>query len=54
MEGIFFLVAVVGVLTVIHWMVTNDAAGNHGPTKGFFALRKPQEKPADKKREQRR
>lgn len=54
MEGLFFLVAVVGVLMVIHWAVTNDAAGNRGPTKGFFALRKPAQKPADKQRPRRR
>ncbi len=54
MEAIFFLFAVIGVLLVIHWAVTNDAAGNRRPTKGLFALRKSAEKPADKQRPRRR
>lgn len=53
MEGIFFLLAVVGVLLVIHWAVTNDAAGNRRPTKGLFALRKSAEKRAERQRPRR-
>ncbi len=39
MEAIFFICALAGVLGIMHWAVTNDAAGNQGPTKGFFAMR---------------
>jgi hypothetical protein len=39
MEAIFFICALAGVLGIMHWAVTNDAAGNRGPTKGFFAMR---------------
>lgn len=39
MESIFFVIALIGVLGVMHWAATNDAAGNRGPTKGFFAMR---------------
>ena len=39
MESIFFVIALFGVLGVMHWAATNDAAGNNGPTKGFFAMR---------------
>lgn len=39
MESIFFVVSLVGVLGVMYWAATNDAAGNRGPTKGWFAMR---------------
>lgn len=39
MESIFFVIALLGVLGVMHWAATNDSAGNRGPTKGFFAMR---------------
>lgn len=39
MESIFFVIALFGVLGVMHWAATNDSAGNRGPTKGFFAMR---------------
>jgi hypothetical protein len=39
MESIFFVIALFGVLGVMHWAATNDAAGNRGTTKGFFAMR---------------
>lgn len=39
MESIFFVIALIGVLGVMHWAATNDAAGNRGLTKGFFAMR---------------
>ena len=39
MESIFFVIALMGVLGVMHWAATNDSAGNRGPTKGFFAMR---------------
>jgi hypothetical protein len=38
-DSIFFVIALFGVLGVMHWAATNDAAGNRGPTKGFFAMR---------------
>jgi hypothetical protein len=53
MEAVFFLCSVVGVLIVLHWCVTNDKAGNRGPTKGFFAMRdappQPEPKPAPRR-----
>ena len=39
MESIFFVIALFGVLAVMHWAATNDAAGNRNPTKGVFAMR---------------
>lgn len=39
-ETLFLLVTVVGVLLVMHWALTNDAAGNTRPTRGLFALRR--------------
>ena len=39
MESIFFILSLVGVLGVMYWAATNDAAGNRGPTKGWFAMR---------------
>lgn len=39
-ETLFLLVTVVAVLLVMHWALTNDAAGNTRPTKGLFALRR--------------
>lgn len=39
MESIFFVIALIGVLGVMHWAATNDSAGNRGATKGFFAMR---------------
>ena len=39
MESIFFVVSLVGILGVMYWAATNDAAGNRGPTKGWFAMR---------------
>lgn len=39
MESIFFVVGLIGVLGVMYWAATNDATGNRGATKGFFAMR---------------
>jgi len=39
MESIFLIFALAGVTMVIHWMMTNDKAGNRGATTGFFAMR---------------
>ncbi|HEY1505987.1 MAG TPA: hypothetical protein VGF92_16905 [Stellaceae bacterium] len=39
MESIFFGFSLIGVLGVMYWAATNDAAGNRGPTKGWFAMR---------------
>lgn len=39
MESIFFILSLIGVLGVMYWAATNDAAGNRGPTKGWFAMR---------------
>jgi hypothetical protein len=39
MEAVFFVISVIGVLAVMHWSLTNDSAGNRGPTKGLFAMR---------------
>ena len=39
MDAVFFVFAVIGVLGVMHWALTNDAAGNTGKTKGIFAMR---------------
>jgi hypothetical protein len=39
MESVFFVISLIGVLGVMYWAATNDAAGNRGATKGFFAMR---------------
>ena len=39
MEAIFFALSLIGILGVLYWAATNDAAGNRGPTKGWFAMR---------------
>jgi hypothetical protein len=39
MESVFFIMSLIGVLAIMYWAATNDAAGNRGPTKGFFAMR---------------
>lgn len=39
MESIFFTLSLIGILGVMYWAATNDAAGNRGPTKGWFAMR---------------
>ncbi|HXE26914.1 MAG TPA: hypothetical protein VN656_00300 [Stellaceae bacterium] len=39
MESIFFVLSLIGILGVMYWAATNDAAGNRGPTKGWFAMR---------------
>jgi hypothetical protein len=38
-ESIFFVLSLIGILGVMYWAATNDAAGNRGPTKGWFAMR---------------
>ncbi|MGH6968655.1 MAG: hypothetical protein ACREEL_04395 [Stellaceae bacterium] len=43
MEAIFFLIALAGIVMVIHWSAVNDRAGNNGVTTGFFAMREPEE-----------
>ncbi len=39
LEALFFVAGLIGVVAILHWAVTNDAAGNRGATKGFFAMR---------------
>jgi hypothetical protein len=39
-DTLFLAVTVIAVGLVMYWMLTNDAAGNTRPTKGFFALRR--------------
>jgi hypothetical protein len=39
MESVFFILSLIGVLAIMYWAATNDAAGNRGATKGFFAMR---------------
>ena len=39
MESVFFVLSLIGILGVMYWAATNDAAGNRGPTKGWFAMR---------------
>ncbi len=41
MSAIFFFFSLAGVLAVVHWLVTNDKAGNRGKTHGIFAMREP-------------
>ncbi|HXP12194.1 MAG TPA: hypothetical protein VN795_00915 [Stellaceae bacterium] len=41
MDAIFFFFSLAGVLMVVHWLVTNDKAGNGGKTRGIFAMREP-------------
>jgi hypothetical protein len=53
-ETLFLLVTVVGVLLVMYWALTNDAAGNIKPTKGLFALRRHRPPPGDSRRPRRR
>ncbi len=43
MEAVFFIIALAGIVMVIHWSVVNDRAGNNGVTTGFFAMREPEE-----------
>jgi hypothetical protein len=39
LEALFFVAALIAVIAILHWSVTNDAAGNRRATKGFFAMR---------------
>ncbi len=41
MDAVFFFFSLIGVLAVVHWLVTNDKAGNRGKTRGIFAMREP-------------
>ena len=41
MDTVFFFFSLAGVLAVVHWLVTNDKAGNRGKTRGIFAMREP-------------
>lgn len=43
MDAGFFVIALIGIIMVIHWSVVNDRAGNNGVTTGFFAMREPEE-----------
>jgi len=43
MEAVFFIIALAGIVMVIHWSVVNDRAGNNGVTTGFFAMREAEE-----------
>jgi hypothetical protein len=43
MDAAFFFFSLAGVLMVVHWLVTNDKAGNHGKTRGIFAMREPED-----------
>jgi hypothetical protein len=44
MSGIYYGLAVLGVLWLIHWYVTNDGAKPGESAKGFFAMRDPSDK----------
>lgn len=39
MEGIFFLLSVIGAGLVMWWVVQNDSADAQEPTRGFFEMR---------------
>jgi len=43
MDTVFFFFSLAGVLMVVHWLVTNDRAGNRGKTTGIFAMREPED-----------
>ncbi|HZL60623.1 MAG TPA: hypothetical protein VFC38_13105 [Stellaceae bacterium] len=43
MDTVFFFFSLAGVLMVVHWLVTNDRAGNRGKTSGIFAMREPED-----------
>lgn len=43
MDAAFFFFSLAGVLMVVHWLVTNDKAGNSGKTRGIFAMREPED-----------
>jgi len=38
MDGVFFLMSVMGVALVMHWMVVNDRVAPDQPTTGLFAM----------------
>jgi hypothetical protein len=38
MDGLFFLLSIVGIVLVMHWVVTNDQVGPDQPTHGLFAM----------------
>jgi hypothetical protein len=42
MSGIIFLVALIGVLVVVMWEITNDRVDLSGETRGLLRMRKEQ------------
>jgi hypothetical protein len=40
MDGVFFLMSIVGVGLVMWWVLQNDKASPDKPTKGLFAMAK--------------
>ncbi len=38
MDGLYFLMSIVGVALVLWWTVQNDRVGPEQPTTGFFAM----------------
>ena len=46
MDGLFFLMSILGTVLVVYWVVTNDRVGPDKPTQGMFAMREGRRKPA--------
>ena len=42
MDGVYYLLFLIGILVVIRWCVVNDKPGE--PTHGIFAMRDPDKK----------
>jgi hypothetical protein len=41
LEGLFFLIACVGMVLIIIWTLKNDQAGPQDETTGLFAMKEP-------------
>jgi hypothetical protein len=38
MDGVFFLLSVIAIGLIMHWVVQNDKAGPSEPTRGLLAM----------------
>ena len=54
MDGLFFLLSIVGIGLVMRWLIVNDRVGPDQPTSGLFAMSDESTQRKTKPRDQRR